>query len=317
MSNLRQSRRQQHLTPERREEDDIDHRGTKRRQFPPYPPVYRTEKERMGPQDGKVHSQEAATDRQATKTPRGDISLTQEDVVNNDEAKGDSDLRADKEQSITGEYVASIGLPSRSSSGISGASSSGIEQPRVPPNKRRRYRRRPNNKSTARGQSSTQKLTGLMAQQQSPLEKYEQKLQRTSSERPTTMLSPNKASTSREDNLTFRIQGRSQQHHGLEYESPGLEGQLSEEEDTLSSLEEAPSFQEFAREQVLAKQNPHGKEALKTRQDQMSTTHCQHQQRQSFERVAASEYVQTPKYAETTLLTSTASEQLQTLHPHQ
>ncbi|KNC83700.1 hypothetical protein SARC_04059 [Sphaeroforma arctica JP610] len=140
-----------------------------------------------------------------------------------------------------------------------------------------------------------------MAQQQSLLERYEQRLQRTSSERPTTLLCANEASTSphkrepiaqgREENPTFRIQGHSQQHHGLGYESPWSEGQLSEEEDTLSSLEEAPSFQEFAREQGLAKQNPHGKEALKNRQDQMSTTYHQHQQRQSFEREAASEHV--------------------------
>ncbi|KNC82669.1 hypothetical protein SARC_05046 [Sphaeroforma arctica JP610] len=257
----------------------------------------------MEPQDGAVHSQAASTDRQASKTPRGAIGLPREVVVINDEAKGNSDLRADREQSITSKHVASDRLPSRSSSGISRASSSGIEQPRLPPNKCRRYRRRPNNKGMVRGQSSTQKLTELMAQQQSLLERYEQRLQRTSSERPTTLLYANEASTSphkrermaqgREDNPTFRIQGRSQQHHGLGYEPPGSEGQLSEKEDTLSSLEEAPSFQEFAREQVLAQQNPHGK-ALKNRQDQMSTTYRQHQQRQSFEREAASEHVRTP-----------------------
>ncbi|KNC79354.1 hypothetical protein SARC_08246 [Sphaeroforma arctica JP610] len=282
MSNLRQNRRQQHLTPERREEDDIDRRGTKPRQSLTCYTDHRAEKERMEPQDRAVHSQAAATDRQASKTPRGAISLTQEDVVINDEAKGNSDLRADREQSITSEHVASDGLPSRSSSGISGASSSGIEQPRLPPNKLRRYRRRPNNKGTARGQSSTQKLTELMAQQQSFLERYEQRLQRTSSEQPTTLLYANEASINphkrkrmaqgKEDNPTFWIQGHSQQHHGLGYESPGSEGQLSEEEDTLSSLEEAPSFQEFAREQVLAKQNPHGQEALKNEHDLSPTS---------------------------------------------
>ncbi|KNC79400.1 hypothetical protein SARC_08200 [Sphaeroforma arctica JP610] len=219
----------------------------------------------MEPQDapGKVHYQAVATGRQASKTPKGDISLSQEDVVINGEAKGDTDLRADREQYITGEHVASDGLPSRSSSGISEALSSGKGQPRLPPNKRRRHRRRSYTKGTVRGQSSTQKLTELMAQQQSLLEKYEQRLQRTSSEQPATLLSANEASTSphkrghmaqgTKDNPTFRIQGRSKQHHGLGYESPGSEGQLSKEEDTLSSLEEAPSFQEFAREQVLAK----------------------------------------------------------------
>ncbi|KNC76455.1 hypothetical protein SARC_11045 [Sphaeroforma arctica JP610] len=233
MSNLRQSRRQQHLTPERREEDDIDRRGTKRRQsFTGYTD-HRAEKERMEPQDGAVHSQAAATDRQASKTPRGAISLTQEDVVINDEAKGDSDRRADREQFITSEQ-------------------------------RRRDRRRSNIKGgTARGQSSTQKLTERMAQQQSVLEKYEQRLQHTSSELPTTLLYANEASTSphkrermaqgREDNPKFRIQGPSQQHHGLGYKSSGSAGQLSEEEDTLSSLEEDLSFQEFARDQVLVK----------------------------------------------------------------
>ncbi|KNC80681.1 hypothetical protein SARC_06970 [Sphaeroforma arctica JP610] len=236
---MKGTRRQQYLTSERREEDDIDRRGTKRRQSLTDYTDHRAEKERMEPQDGAVHSQTAATDRQASKTPRGAISLTQEDVVINDEAKENSDLRADREQSITSEQVASDGLPSRSSSGISGASSSGTERPRLPPHKRRRYRCRKNNKGTARGQSSTQKLTERMAQQQSLLERYEQRLQRTSSERPTTLLYANEASTSphkrermaqgREDNPTFRIQGRSQQHHGLGYESPGSGGQLSEE----------------------------------------------------------------------------------------
>ncbi|KNC87529.1 hypothetical protein SARC_00353 [Sphaeroforma arctica JP610] len=266
MSNLRQSRRQQHLTPERREEDDIDRRGTKRRESLTDYTDHRAEKERMEPQDKATGTQD---------TQGGAISLTQEDVVIKEEAKGNSDLRADREQFTISKQVASDGLPSRSSSGISGALSSGIEQTRLPPHKRRRDRRRSNNKGTARGQSSTQKLTERMAQQPSLLERYEQRLQRTSSERPTTLLYANEASTSphkrermaqgREDNPTFRIQGRSQQHHGLGYEPPGSEGQLSEEEDTLSSLEEAPSFQEFAREQVLATQTPHEKEALKNR----------------------------------------------------
>ncbi|KNC84666.1 hypothetical protein SARC_03127 [Sphaeroforma arctica JP610] len=258
MSNLRQSRRQQHLTPERREEDDIDCRGTKRRQSVTDHTGQRAENGRMEPQDGEVHHPATANNRQASKTPRGDISLTKEDVVINDEAKGYPDLRADRGQSITGEHVASSRLSSCSSSGISGASSSGNEQPRIPPNKRRQHRRRSNNKGTVQGQSSTKKLTELMAQQQSLLEKYEQRLKRTSSERPTTVLSAHEALTSphkrghrargREDNPTFRIQGRSQQHHGLGYESPGSADQLSKEEETLSSLEEAPSFQEFARE---------------------------------------------------------------------
>ncbi|KNC76070.1 hypothetical protein SARC_11417 [Sphaeroforma arctica JP610] len=202
----------------------------------------------MEPQDApvKVHYQAVATGRQASKTHRGDISPSQEDVVINGEAKGDPDLRVNREQYITGEHVASDGLPSRSSSGISGVSSSGKGQPRLPPNKRRRHRRRSTNKGTVRGQSSTQKLTELMVRQQSLLEKYEQRLQRTSSERPTTLLSATEASTSphkrghraqgKEDNPTFCIQGRSKQHHGLGYESPGSEGQFSEEEDTLPAL---------------------------------------------------------------------------------
>ncbi|KNC80522.1 hypothetical protein SARC_07115 [Sphaeroforma arctica JP610] len=297
MSNLRQSRRQQHLTHERREEDYIDRRRTKCHQSV-------TDHTGQRAENGRI---------QASKTPRGDISLTKGDVVINDEAKGDPDLRADRGQSITGEHVASSGLPSCSSLGISGASSSGNEQPRLPPNKRRRHRRRSNNKGTVQGQSSTKKLTELMVQHQSLLEKYEQRLKRTSSERPTTVLSAHEALTSprkrrhrargREDNPTFRIQGRSQQHHGLGCESPGSIGQLSEEEETLSSLEEAPLFQEFAREQVLAKQIPHGQEALKNRQDQMSTTYRQQQQRQSFERAATSQHVQTSKRMETTSLT--------------
>ncbi|KNC86557.1 hypothetical protein SARC_01330 [Sphaeroforma arctica JP610] len=155
MSNPRQSRRQQYLTPERREEDDIDRRGTKRRQSITDYTNQRAEKERAEPQD---------------------------------------------------------------------------------------------------------------AQGESLLEKYEQRLQRTSSERPTTLLSATESSSSshqrvhtargREDNPTFCIQGRSQKYHGLGYELPGSEGQLTEEKDTLSSFEEAPSFQEFAREQVVGQAEP-------------------------------------------------------------
>ncbi|KNC80933.1 hypothetical protein SARC_06721 [Sphaeroforma arctica JP610] len=98
-----------------------------------------------------------------------------------------------------------------------------------------------------------------------------------------------------EDNPTFRIQGRTHPHHGLGYESPGTEDRSTEGEMTLSSIEDTPSFQEFARQQVFAKQNPHGSEALKNMQDWLSTNFRQQQQRQSFEKEAASEYVQTPK----------------------
>ncbi|KNC86389.1 hypothetical protein SARC_01484 [Sphaeroforma arctica JP610] len=174
-------------------------------------------------------------------TPRGDTGLFGEDIVYDSESIGVPDLRADRNQINTREYVASNGLPSCSSSGTFGASYSDNDQPRLPPNKRRRHRRRTNNKGTARDQSSAQKLTGLMVQQQSLLEKYEQRLQRISSERYTTLLSATETSAGthkrahkslgNEDNPTLRIQGRTRPHRGLGYVSPGSEGQLSEEEE--------------------------------------------------------------------------------------
>ncbi|KNC78743.1 hypothetical protein SARC_08838 [Sphaeroforma arctica JP610] len=168
MSNPLQSRRQQHLNPERRKEDDIDQCGTKRRQSNP---------DRSDPHPGQaLEGQQQArlellhpvsvNDKQSPTAHREEPVHSGDDVVFEGETKGVPDLRADRSQTTTGEYVASNGLSSRSSSGTSGALSSSNDQPRLPPNKCRRYRRRTNNKDTVRGQSSAQKLTELMAQQQ-------------------------------------------------------------------------------------------------------------------------------------------------------
>ncbi|KNC83140.1 hypothetical protein SARC_04591 [Sphaeroforma arctica JP610] len=119
-----------------------------------------------------------------------------------------------------------------------------------------------------------------MAKQQSLLEKYEQRLQRTTTGRPTIELAATENATGTHERVhtslgskyspVFRIQGRTRPHHRLGYESPGSKDRSTEGEETLSSIEDTPSFQEFAREQVLAKQNPHGSEALKNMQDRLS-----------------------------------------------
>ncbi|KNC79461.1 hypothetical protein SARC_08146 [Sphaeroforma arctica JP610] len=295
------------LHPERRKEDGIDRRGTKRRQSNP---------DRSGPHPGQAleGQQQArlevlhpvsANDKQSSTAHRDEHVHSGNDIVFEGETKGVPDLRADRSQTTTGEYVASNGLSTRSSSGTSGALSSSNDQPRLPPNKRRRYRHRFNNKDTVRDRSSAQKLAELMAQQQSLLEKYEQRLQRTTAERPTTRLAATETATGThervhtslgsEDNLTFRIQGHTRPRHGLGYESPGSEERSTEGGETLSYIEDTSYFQEFAREQVLAKQNPHVSEALKNMQDRLITNFRQQQRRQSLEKEVASEYVQTPK----------------------
>ncbi|KNC75903.1 hypothetical protein SARC_11578, partial [Sphaeroforma arctica JP610] len=297
MSYPRQSRRQQLLNPERRKEDDIDRRGTKRRQ---------SHTERSAPHSGQaLEGQQqthlgaphpvSADDKQPPTANKDGPVQSDEDVIFEGETKEVPDLRVDSSQTFIGEQVASKGLSFRSSPGTPGALSPSNDQPRLPPNKRRHHRRRTNNKETAREQSSeahgadgTQQSLSWKNTNRGPAAKG-----RSSDAHERVEAVPED-----EDNPTFRIQGCKRPYHGLGYKSPGSEDRSTEEEDTLSASENTPTFQEFAHEQVLARQNPHGKEAVKNRQDRLSTNLRQQQQRQWGEKEAPSEYVQTPKRQE-------------------
>ncbi|KNC74919.1 hypothetical protein SARC_12543, partial [Sphaeroforma arctica JP610] len=167
-------RRQQHLNPIRRKEDDIDRRGTKRRQ---------SNLDRTSPHTGQVlegqqqarleaHHPVSATDKQSPTAHEDKPAHSGDDVVFEGETKRVPDLRADRSQTIP--------------------------------------------------DASAVKLTELMAQQQSLLERYEQRLQRTTTDRLTTLLAATETSTGthkrvhtspgNEDNPTFRIHGRTRPH---------------------------------------------------------------------------------------------------------
>ncbi|KNC81394.1 hypothetical protein SARC_06281 [Sphaeroforma arctica JP610] len=111
--------------------------------------------------DGGVRHQTFANGRQTPTAPGGDPDLSEEDGVFDTESTRVSDLRANHNQAVTGEYVASKRPAFSFVLGNSGSSSSGNDQPRLPPNKRRRHRRRTNNHGTERAQASAQKLTEL------------------------------------------------------------------------------------------------------------------------------------------------------------
>ncbi|KNC87449.1 hypothetical protein SARC_00431 [Sphaeroforma arctica JP610] len=172
MSDSRQSRRQQHVNPERRKEDDIDRRGTKRRQ--PNPDHINQQPEKDPDEHNQVN--------QGFLDPSNGLSSF-----------------------VFGEFrlivlrLAVIFRPAVSNTASTypgGNSKPSNSQPCLPSGKRRRHHRR-NNKGNVLDQYSAQKLTQLMAQQRPLPDKYEQRLQRTSPVRPIPTTETNNSSRKR------------------------------------------------------------------------------------------------------------------------
>ncbi|KNC80934.1 hypothetical protein SARC_06722 [Sphaeroforma arctica JP610] len=81
----------------------------------------------------EAHHPVSANDKQSPTAHGDEPAHSGDDVVFEGETKGVPDLRADRCQTITSEYVASNGLSSRLSSGTSKGLSSSNDQPRTPP----------------------------------------------------------------------------------------------------------------------------------------------------------------------------------------
>ncbi|KNC80829.1 hypothetical protein SARC_06811 [Sphaeroforma arctica JP610] len=225
MANTRQSRRQQQLSPEQRECEEIHQRECTGR------PNNLNEEHQTNQSvlQRTLMAQQNRTERIATPS---DVDFT-EQGLGTPEAMGAARLATHNHLQATATVREGVNNTT---------------------DRRHRNRPRGTRQSRDRENDTPEQLTRLLRRQQSLLEKYNRRLQRL--RRSTT------PQTS--DNLEFRIRGADRSRRGLGYTSSDQEGSEAPHNEV--------SLHDFVQEQHRAQKNPHGREALDNRRDNMETS---------------------------------------------